>query len=61
MMQAMERKTSENTNTDHEEESSEDEREEVVEEVKVLKMLMKASTIFFIKYPCMKVILMLNN
>ena len=60
-MQAMERKTSENTNTDHEEESSEDEHEEVVEEVKVLKMLMKASSIFFIKYPCMKVILMLNN
>ena len=57
----MERKTSENTNTDHEEESSEDECEEVVEEVKVLNMLMKASNILFIKYPCMKVILMSNN
>ena len=57
----MERKTSENTNTDHEEESSEDEHEEVFEEVKELKMLMKASSIFFIKYPCMKVILMSNN
>ena len=57
----MERKTSQNTNTDHEEESSEDEREEVVEELKVLNMLMKASNILIIKYPCMKVILMSNN
>ena len=39
----MERKNSENTDTNDEEVSSEDEREEVVEEVKVLKMLMKAS------------------
>ena len=39
----MERKNSQNIDTSYEEESSEDEREEVAEEVKVLKMLMKAS------------------
>ena len=42
-MEAMERKNSKNIDTSNEEESSEDEREEVFEEVKVLKMMMKAS------------------
>ena len=39
----MERKNSQNTYNSDEEESYEDEREEVGEEVKVLKMLMNAS------------------
>ena len=39
----MERKNSQNTHNSDEEESYEDEREEVVEEVKVLNMMMKAS------------------
>ena len=39
----MERKNLENTDTCNEEESSKDEQEEVVKEVKVMKMLMKAS------------------
>ena len=42
-MEAMEWKKSENIDTSDEEESSEFKQEEVVEEVKVMKMLMRAS------------------
>ena len=42
-MEAMEWKKSENTDTSDEEESFEFKQEEVVEEVKVMKMLMRAS------------------
>ena len=42
-MEAMEWKKSDNIDTSDEEESSEDKQEEVVEEVKVMKMLMRDS------------------
>ena len=54
----MERINSESIDTSDEEESSEEEQEEIVDEVKVLKMLVKDSKL---KFPCMKVIWMLNN
>ena len=50
-MEAMERKNSQNIDTSYEEESSEDEREEVAEEVKVMKMLMKDSNIPKVEVP----------
>ena len=43
IMESMERKNSENTDTGNEEESFKDERWEVTEDVKVLKILMKDS------------------
>ena len=50
-MEAMERKNAENTYTSDEEESSKDEQEEVVEEVKVMNMLMRASNILIFDVP----------
>ena len=47
----MERKNFENTYTSDDEKSSEDKREEVTEEVKVLKMLMKASNRPIVEVP----------
>ena len=50
-MEAMEWKKSENIDTSDEEESSEFKQEEVVEEVKVMKMLMRASNRHRVEVP----------